>query len=279
MKKPQGGKERVTEASNPETQDLDRLPTREVLKRIIDEDRSVADALIAVLPEIEAAAEILYDTLASGGRWFNLGAGTSGRLGLLDAAEIHPTFGIAPERVQAVLAGGNAALERAVEGAEDDLQAAARELESRGLSDRDTVLGISASGHTPFVLGGVEYAKRLGARTIGLTCAPGSPLDLAVGTSIVTVVGPEVIAGSTRMKGGLSQKMTLHALSTTVMVRLGRVQGNLMTGVRAVNAKLRKRSLHIIMEIAGCDSSEAEAALEEAAGSVEVALRNLKDRN
>jgi N-acetylmuramic acid 6-phosphate etherase len=229
-----------------------------------------------VLPELARAAELLHDTLAGGGRWFNVGAGTSGRLGMLDAAELPPTFGIDPASVQAVMAGGVAAVERAVEGAEDDANAAGVELERRGLSARDAVLALSASGRTPFALGAVEYARALGARTIGVTCAPGSPLALAVEVPIVVEVGPEVIAGSTRMKDGLAQKMVLHALSTTVMVRLGRVRGNLMAEIRGASRKLRERGVRIVARLARVSAAEAARVLDDCEGSVPAALEKLR---
>ena len=266
---------RITEQANPRTHDLDTLPLRQVLERILDEDATVPEAVREILPQLERASEILQATLESDGRWFNLGAGTSGRMGLIDAAEITPTFGLSSEQVQGVLAGGIEALAKAVEGAEDDTGAAERELKERGFSKNDTLVALSASGVTPFVLGGVEYARSLGAHTIGLTCCPDSPLAEAVECPIVVVVGPEAIAGSTRMKGGLAQKMVLHALSTSVMVRLGRVRGNLMTEARPVSEKLLCRAVHIITELADCDEREAERVLQEANGSVSVALKKL----
>jgi N-acetylmuramic acid 6-phosphate etherase len=265
----------VTEAPNPRTRELDRLSTAELLGCILDEDAVVAAAVRRALPALEAACQVLTGALQGGGRWFNLGAGTSGRIGALDAAEIPPTFGLAPDRVQAIIAGGDAALTRAIEGAEDDAEAAVRELVARGFDSRDALVALSASGRTPFALRGSIWARERGAPTIAVTCAPGSELERAVDIAIVAPVGPEVIAGSTRMKGGLAQKMILHALSTAVMVRLGRVRGNLMIRVQPHSAKLRERAVRILMELASCSREEAKAALEATGGSVESALEQL----
>ncbi len=266
----------VTEQINPRTRDIDQLPLRKILERILDEDAGVPEAVRQALPALEQAGELLLDALRGDGRWFNLGAGTSGRIGLLDAAEIPPTYGLAPERVQAVLAGGDQALTGAVEGAEDDRASAGRELGARGLCERDVLLALSASGEAPFVLGGVEHARGVGARTIGLTCTPDSSLVRAVDCPVVIVVGPEAIAGSTRMKGGLAQKMALHMLSTSVMVRLGRVRSNLMLEIGAQTAKLRKRALAILMQLSGEDRARAQRALDQSGGSVTKALELLE---
>jgi N-acetylmuramic acid 6-phosphate etherase len=265
----------VTEAQNPRTADLDRLPVGELVQRILEEDAGVSAAVRAARPAIELACLALVEALDSGGRWFNVGAGTSGRIGALDAAEIPPTFGLDPQRVQAVIAGGPAALIGPVEGAEDDAAAAARELDKLGLGPSDAVVALSASGRTPFALAALEHARRRGARAIAITCAPESPLAKAAEIAIVAVVGPEVIAGSTRMKGGLAQKMILHTLSTAVMVRLGRVHGNLMTGLLAVNSKLQDRGVRILCELAHVDRARAQRALDDAGGSVEKALAEL----
>ncbi len=266
----------VTEEINPRSGDIDQLPLRAILECILEEDAGVPDAVRRALPALERAGEMLLAALRSDGRWFNLGAGTSGRIGVLDAAELPPTYGIAPERVQAVLAGGEPALTGAVEGAEDDRTAAGRELAAHGLCERDVLLALSASGETPFVLGGIEYARSVGAGTLGLSCSPDSSLVRAVDCPVVIVVGPEAIAGSTRMKGGLAQKMALHMLSTSVMVRLGRVRSNLMVEISAQTVKLRKRALAILMQLSGKDRARAENALDQAGGSVAKALELLK---
>jgi N-acetylmuramic acid 6-phosphate etherase len=261
-----------TEQPNPNTRDLDQLELRELLERILVEDARVATAVRAALPQLERACELLVERLGRGGRWFNAGAGTSGRIGLLDAAEIPPTFGLPPQRVQALIAGGEPALSRAVEGAEDDADEAVRSLEARGLCADDALVALSASGRTPYALAAAAHARRVGAASIGITCDPDAPLVRACDVAIAVEVGPEVIAGSTRMKGGLAQKMVLHTLSTAVMVRLGRVRGNLMTGVRAANRKLRERAIWIATELAGCSRQEAQRALDAAGGDVERAL-------
>jgi len=269
------GRKLVTEAANPRTADLDRLPFHELIERILEEDAQVSAAVRAARPALELACLALVEALDAGGRWFNVGAGTSGRIGALDAAEIPPTFGLPPERVQALIAGGAPALVGAVEGAEDDAAAAARELDKAKLGPGDAVVALSASGRTPFAVAALEHARRRGARAIAITCAPNSPLAKAAEIAVVAVVGPEVIAGSTRMKGGLAQKMILHTLSTAVMVRLGRVHGNLMTGLLAVNSKLQDRGVRILCELAHVDRAAAARALEAAGGSVEKALEEL----
>jgi N-acetylmuramic acid 6-phosphate etherase len=266
----------ITEQPNPRTQDLDRLPLEGVLELILEEDACVSEAVRSSLPAIIAAAQALLEVLRSGGRWFNLGAGTSGRLGVLDAAEIPPTFGLAPDRVQGLIAGGEAALERAIEGAEDQPENAAAELDGRGLAAGDALVAISASGRTPYTLGGLRYARRVGARTVGVTCTPGSPLAEESDFPVVTVVGAEVLAGSTRMKGGLAQKMVLHALSTAVMVRLGRVRGNRMSEIRGFTQKLRTRAVFTLSSLGGIPLDEAERRLQEAGGSLPEALEQLE---
>jgi N-acetylmuramic acid 6-phosphate etherase len=222
------------------------------------------------------AVEVLACSLAGGGRWLNVGAGTSGRLGVLDASEIPPTYGLSPRIVQGVIAGGDRALRYAVEDAEDDPVAGSFEVEERGTTLGDAVVGISASGHTPFVLGAIEAATRLGARTIAITCDPDSPLAQSVEIALAPTVGPEVVAGSTRMKGGLMQKMILSALSTTVMVRMGRVRGHHMTHVTPASNKLRGRAVRMLMELGGVDRRRARELLRGSDGSVERALKLLE---
>lgn len=265
-----------TEAELEATRDLDHWDTRRILAAIHAEDRRAVDAVGRVLAPVGAAVEVLVDVLRGGGRVFYVGAGTSGRMGLLDAAELPPTFGIDPERVQAVLAGGPAALERSVEGAEDRGEDAARELRRRDLSPRDAVLAISASGRTPFALAGLREARRAGAAALALTCDPGSPLAGEADLAIAVEVGPEVIAGSTRMKGGLAQKMVLQLLSTAAMVRLGRVRGNRMVHLRPASAKLRRRAREIVARAAGLSREEAERVLAAHGGDVRRALDALE---
>jgi len=272
------GKNLPTEAVLDATAGLDRFSVKEILEAIHTQDRVAADGVAAVLPSVEQAVDALVCSLAGGGRWFNVGAGTSGRMGALDAAEIPPTFGLPADRVQAVVAGGDRALKGAVEGAEDDGEAAIRELRERELSEGDVVLAISASGETPFAIGSLEAAHAAGARRLALTCNPGSSLAEAAEIAIAPVVGPEVIAGSTRMKGGLAQKMVLHMLSTAVMVRLGFVAGNLMANMVPASNKLRERGVRIVMALAGVDADRAARYLESssgnAAGAVELARRD-----
>jgi N-acetylmuramic acid 6-phosphate etherase len=266
---------RITEQANPRTGEIDTLETDAVLGLIVAEDAGVPEAVRATLPELTRACDLLLDVLRGGGRWFNLGAGTSGRMGVLDAAEIPPTFGLPPDRVQGVIAGGELAMTRAVEGVEDDGDAARRDLEARRLSASDALVALSASGGTSYVLGGIAHARKVGAATIGITCVPDSALARTVDIAVVAVVGPEAIAGSTRMKGGLAQKMILHALSTTVMVRLGRVRGNLMSELSPVNSKLRERAVRIVAELAGCSVARAQTALEGSGGSIDDAVARI----
>jgi N-acetylmuramic acid 6-phosphate etherase len=266
---------RLTEESLERSHALDDMSSEEILQLIHAEDGVAHAAVAAVLPRMAEAVEVLACALTGGGRWFNVGAGTSGRLGVLDASEIPPTYGLSPRIVQGVIAGGERALRIAVENAEDDPHAGSLALEERGLTLGDVVLGISASGTTPFVLGAVETAARLGARTIALTCDPDSPLAESVEISIAPRVGAEVVTGSTRMKGGLAQKMILSALSTSVMVRMGRVRGHHMTHISPASSKLRGRALRIVMELGGVDRERAREILRKTEGSVELALEIL----
>ena len=273
---PKTGREYPTEAILEAARELDQLGVDEILSLIHEEDGRAHEAVRRVLPQMAEAVEVLACVIAGGGRWFNVGAGTSGRLGVLDASEIPPTYGMSPRAVQAVIAGGDRALRHAVEGAEDDPDAAALELLERGLTLGDAVVGISASGRTPFVLGAIEAAHTAGARTIGVTCDPESALAEAAEIAIVPEVGPEVVAGSTRMKGGLAQKMVLAALSTAVMVKLGKVKGNLMTNIAPVSSKLRGRAVRIVMTLGGVGRDRARELLRETDGCVESALERAK---
>lgn len=266
---------RPTEATHANSRGLDEMSAAEVLQLIHDEDAVAHTAVASVLPRMAEAVEVLTCSLGGGGRWFNVGAGTSGRLGVLDASEIPPTYGMPPRIVQAVIAGGDRALRQAIEDAEDDPMAGRLELEERGLTLGDVVVGISASGHTPFVLGALEAALECGARTIGITCDPDSPIAESVEISIAPLVGPEVVSGSTRMKGGLVQKMILASLSTTVMVQLGRVRGHHMTHLSPVSSKLRGRAVRMVMEIGGIERERARELLRAQDGSVERALEML----
>ncbi len=267
---------RLTEAALADSPALDEMSAEEVLRLIHREDRIAHSAVSEILPRMAEAVEVLACSLAGGGRWVNVGAGTSGRLGVLDASELPPTYGLSPRVVQGVIAGGDRALRYAVENAEDDDVAGSFEIEERGTTLGDVVVGISASGHTPFVLGAIEAATRLGARTIAITCDPDSPLAHSVEIALAPTVGPEVVAGSTRMKGGLMQKMILSALSTTVMVRMGRVRGHYMTHVTPASNKLRGRAVHMLIELGGVDRKQARELLRRSDGSVERALKLLE---
>jgi len=262
----------VTEEENPRTTRISSMSLVDVVRLMNEEDAGVAAAVSLVLDDIARAVEGIVRQLQLGGRLFYIGTGTSGRLGVLDASECPPTFGVSPDLVQAVIAGGYEACYRAVEASEDDAEAGVRDLNSRGFSEKDVLVGIAASGRTPYTVGAVQYARGRAAFTIGLTCAPGSPLTKAAEVSIVPVVGPEVIAGSTRLKAGTAQKMVLNMLSTATMIRLGYVTGNRMTNVQTRNAKLRARALRILQSEAGISEERAGKVLEEAGGDLPLAL-------
>jgi len=229
-----------------------------------------------VLPDVARAVEGIVARLEQGGRLIHVGTGTSGRLGVLDASECPPTFGVPPELVQGLIAGGYEACHQAVEASEDDREAGQRDLDSRGVSGRDAVVGIAASGRTPYTIGAVEHARRLGAFTVAVTCVPDSAIARAVDVAIAPVVGPEVLAGSTRMKAGTAQKMVLNMLSTVTMIRLGYVTGNRMTNMRARNTKLQARSIRIVEAETGVDAAAAQAALDRTAGDLPAAIVMLK---
>lgn len=252
----------LSEQANPDTATLDVLPTAELLRVLNSEDARVASAVAAEIPAITRALDQIYARLAGGGRLFYIGAGTSGRLGVLDAAEIPPTFGAVPELVQAVIAGGEAALTHSIEGAEDDEAAGWAELRARGFGSADALIGIAASGRTPYVIGGLRRAREIGAVTVALSTNPSSVIAEHADISIAPIVGPEAVAGSTRLKSGTAQKMVLNMLSTGLMVKRGAVYGNLMVNVQLRNAKLWDRARRIVEEIAGCDSTTAQTALE-----------------
>ena len=262
----------VTEQENPRTRELSSLPTAEVLLLMNEEDAGVAPAVGRVLADVARAVDAIVERLRGGGRLFYVGTGTSGRLGVLDASECPPTFGVPPELVQGIIAGGYEALYRATEASEDDREAGARDAEARGVGARDALVGLAASGRTPYTIGAVEYARSQGAFTAALTCAPGSPITRAAEVAIVPLVGPEVLAGSTRLKAGTAQKLVLNMISTATMIRLGYVTGNRMTNLQPRNVKLRARSLRILGAEAGLDERGASEALERAGGDLRVAL-------
>jgi len=261
-----------TEQENPRTAQISSLPTEDILRLINDEDAGVAPAVAQVLPEITRAVDEVVTRLRTGGRLFYIGTGTSGRLGVLDASECPPTFGVSPELVQAVIAGGYDACFRAVEASEDDESAGPANLQERGFTGADVLIGIAASGRTPYTVGAVSYARRLGALTIAITCAPGSAITDAAEISIVPLVGPEVIAGSTRLKAGTAQKLILNMISTATMIRLGYVTGNRMTNVQTRNVKLQARAIRILELEASLPEARAQAILAEAKGNLPVAL-------
>ncbi|MCS7314895.1 MAG: N-acetylmuramic acid 6-phosphate etherase [Bryobacterales bacterium] len=272
----------LTEQPNPVSQGLDALPTEQILRLMNAEDHKVAPAVAREIPNIARAVEVIVAAIERGGRLFYLGAGTSGRLGVLDAVECPPTFNVPPELVQGVIAGGEAALARATEASEDDPEAGARDLAARGFRPCDVLVGIAASGRTPYVLGAVVYARRLGATTIGISCTPGSELARAVDIAITPLPGPEIIAGSTRLKAGTATKLVLNMLSTATMIRLGHVYGNLMVNVQPKNVKLLDRARRIIRAATGVSYEEAARLLEAAGGQVKIAIVMAKlgvDRN
>jgi N-acetylmuramic acid 6-phosphate etherase len=268
----------VTEQENLNTTHLSSLPTREVVRLMNNEDQVVASAVGLVVAEITRAVDGIVERLQQRGRLFYIGTGTSGRLGVLDAAECPPTFGVSPELVQAIIAGGYEACYRAVEASEDDADAGAKDLQARGFTKQDVLVGIAASGRTPYTVGAVNYARQSGAFTIAITCVPHSPITEAAELSIVPVVGPEVIAGSTRLKAGTAQKLVLNMLSTATMVRLGYVTGNRMTNVLPRNSKLRARAIRIIMSETEIDEGAAMEALDNSKGNLPAALLMAKSR-
>jgi len=263
-----------TEARNPRTARIDQLPTIDMLRLINGEDATVADAVAEALPELARAVDVAAEALAAGRRMFYFGAGTSGRLAVLDAAELRPTFGLEPGRVVAHLAGGLGALVNPVEGAEDDESTGYRTA-AAGVRAGDVVVGVSASGRTPYVGGALRAGRAAGAHTVLISANPEAPLGPAADIHVAVDTGPEVITGSTRMKAGTAQKLILNALSTAVMVRLGRTYSNLMTDMMATNEKLRGRQVRILEEATGQDGAACRAALAEAGGESKVALLSL----
>ncbi|HKO44747.1 MAG TPA: N-acetylmuramic acid 6-phosphate etherase [Pyrinomonadaceae bacterium] len=268
----------VTEQENPETRNLSFQCSLEIVRLMNEQDSLVAPAVALALPEIGRAIDGIVERLKNGGRLFYIGTGTSGRLGVLDASECPPTFGVSPELVQAVIAGGYEACHRAVEASEDDRNAGGDDLKARGFTSKDVLVGIAASGRTPYTIGAVDYARTLGALTVALTCVPNSLITNAAEISIVPVVGPEVVAGSTRLKAGTAQKMVLNMLSTASLAKLGYVTGNRMTSVQARNTKLRARALRILSAETGLNLDSATAALDAAEGDIRVALVMSKTR-
>jgi N-acetylmuramic acid 6-phosphate etherase len=268
----------VTEQENPRSVNLSSQSTLEIVELMNVEDASVAGAVQRVLGEVAKAVDETVARLSAGGRLFYIGTGTSGRLGVLDASECPPTFGVSPEVVQGVIAGGYEACHRAVEASEDDANAASVDLQQRGFTGKDVLVGIAASGRTPYTVGAVNYARSLGAFTVALTCVPDSPITRAAELSIVPVVGPEVLTGSSRLKAGTAQKMVLNMISTATMVRLGYVSGNRMSNLQARNVKLRERAVRIVMAETGLDQAAATAALESSAWNVRQTIQAAHNR-
>lgn len=267
----------ITEQENPATSEIDKVSTLEAVRLINAEDKKVAAAVEKVLPEIAAAIDKIVERLQNGGRLFYVGTGTSGRLGVLDASEVPPTFGVGYELVQGVIAGGYDALYKATEASEDNREAGAEDMKSRGVTSKDAVIGLAASGRTPYTIGAVEMARGRGCFTACVTCVPDSAITKSVDVAIVALLGPEALTGSTRMKAGTAQKMILNMISTVAMIKLGYVRGNRMTNVRAGNEKLKDRALRILMAETGIeDRNEAEALLIESQFSISkaIALRN-----
>ena len=262
----------ITEQENPRTQEFSSAPIPEILRLMNEEDERVAPAVREVIPQIATAVEGIVDRLRAGGRLFYIGTGTSGRLGVLDASECPPTFGVSPDLVQGVIAGGYEACYRAVEASEDDASASGIDLEARGFKSGDVLVGIAASGSTPYTVGALSYARQKGALTVALTCAPGSPITQVAEINIVPVVGPEVLAGSTRLKAGTAQKLVLNMLSTATLTKLGYVSGNRMSNLRTRNAKLRARAIRIVSTETGLSEGEATDLLDRSDGDVSIAL-------
>ena len=253
----------ATEQRNPNTVNIDTLSTLDMVKLINQEDHRVAEAVALVTDKIAEAVDVIAARLSTGGRLIYCGAGTSGRLGILDAVECPPTYSTDPETVQALMAGGYGAIFKAVEGAEDSKELGVTDMQSIGFSAKDVLVGIAASGRTPYVLGCMEYARDLGAPTVAVTCCPGSTLDRFADIGIAPAPGPEVVTGSTRMKSGTAQKMVLNMLSTGAMIKLGKVYGNLMVDVKPSNEKLVRRCVTIVCSATDCAEAEAVEALEQ----------------
>lgn len=262
----------TTESRNQNTLNIDKVSTLEMVKMINNEDKKVAVAVDAELPRIAEAIDEIAIRMNKGGRLIYIGAGTSGRLGILDASECPPTYGVSEELVQGIIAGGHEAIFRAKEGAEDSKELAVEDLKNKKITENDIIVGLAASGRTPYVIGGLEYANKVGAMTIAITCNAGSEVSKAAKISIAPVVGPEVVTGSTRLKSGTAQKLVLNMLSTGTMIKLGKVYGNLMVDVRATNEKLVERAKKIVCEATGVTREEAGKYLEETNYDVKLSI-------
>jgi N-acetylmuramic acid 6-phosphate etherase len=269
----------LTEQANPASRDIDKLSTEEMLRVVSAEDRKVAEAVAVEIPQIARAVDGVVKAFRNGGRVFYIGAGTSGRLGVLDASECPPTFNVPADLVQGIIAGGEAALSRATETTEDDPAIGVRDLQARGFCETDVLCGIAASGRTPYVLGAIGEANRLGALTIGISCTPDSKLAQQAKIAITPLTGPEVIAGSTRLKAGTATKLVLNMLTTGAFIRLGYVRGNLMVNVQPKNSKLLDRSKRIIAAATGVSYEDAGRMLADAGNNVRAAIDNWEEAN
>ena len=265
-------KDLTTEARNPASEDLDKLSTIEFVRLVNREDAKLAAAVAEQAEQIAGAIDLIVARLGSGGRLVYMGAGTSGRLGVLDASECPPTFNTDPGRVIGLIAGGSKALRQAIEGAEDAADQGADDLRAIDLEARDVVVGITASGTAPYVLGGMQYAREIGASTIGISCNHGSPVSTAATIAISVVVGPEVLSGSTRMKAGTATKMVLNMLSTGAMVSLGKTYGNLMVDLQATNTKLMTRAKKIVQQVTGLSLEDAGELMASCGGDLKTAI-------
>ena len=262
----------VSEGRNPRTMDIDLLPSLEILRRINEEDKSVPAAVEKVLPEIACAVDRIVKAFRAGGRLIYIGAGTSGRLGILDASECPPTFGVPEGMVVGLIAGGSTAMTHAIENAEDDAGQGESDLRAIGLTAQDVVVGIAVSGRTPYVIGALTYARAIGAGTVALSCNPNAAIAPLADIAIAPVVGPEVLTGSTRMKSGTAQKLVLNMLTTASMIGIGKTYQNLMVDVNVTNEKLANRAVRIVMQAAGCTPDEASRLLEQTGHDVKLAI-------
>jgi len=262
----------ITEQENEKTSNIDQVSTLEAIKLINNEDKKIAEAIEKILPDIAETVARIVERLQKDGRLFYIGTGTSGRLGVLDASEIPPTYGVSYELVQGLIAGGYDALYKAVEASEDNKEAGKTDLQNRGVCEKDAVVGIAASGRTPYTIGALDFAREIGCFTACITCVPDSEITKHTEIAIVAVVGAEAITGSTRMKAGTAQKMILNMISTAAMIKLGYVKGNRMTNVKSSNIKLKERSLRILMAETDLDETTAQNLLNEANGDLRVAI-------
>jgi N-acetylmuramic acid 6-phosphate etherase len=265
-------KDLVTEAQNEKTDRIDTASTLEILQLINNEDKTIPEIVAAEIPYITQAVDMLTEAFKNGGRLFSVGAGTSGRLGILDASECPPTFGSDPEMVQGIIAGGYSALRIAVEGAEDDFEQGKTDLKNAGFKQSDVVCGIAASKRTPYVLGAVDYAKQIAAKSIYVTCNPRENFNVPVDVAICPVVGPEVVMGSTRMKAGTATKLVLNMLTTASMIRLGKTYGNMMIDLKMTSKKLEERAKRTVMVVTGLSYEDSAELLQKAEGHVKTAL-------